>query len=80
VLVKSAVFRPMQCCEKSPIFQIREEGNLGLAAKFDIHEFIVVISRLCMDRHSASSNTPNFISQPIPTLVRSHRSVETRLK
>jgi hypothetical protein len=51
-----------------------------MAVKFDIAEFMVVIGRLCMDRHSAAPNTPNFSSLPTPTLVLSYRSVETRLK
>jgi hypothetical protein len=33
-----------------------------------------------MERHSAVANTPNFSSLPTPTLVRSQRSVEKRLK
>jgi len=60
----------MQCCKKPPLFQIQEEENLGLTAKFDVAEFSVIISRLCMDRHSAAPNTPNFSSLPTPTLVR----------
>jgi hypothetical protein len=61
-------------------FKTQEEENLGLPAKFDILEFMVIISRICMDRHSAAPNIPNFSSLPKPTLVCSHRSVETRLK
>lgn len=80
MLVKSVVFRAMRCCKKAAVFQIQEEENLGLADKFDIAEFMVVISRLCVDRHSAAPNTPNSSSLPTPTLVHSHRSVETRLK
>lgn len=45
VLVKSAVFRPMQCCKKPPLFHIQEEENLGLTAQFDIAEFSAIISR-----------------------------------
>jgi hypothetical protein len=70
----------MHCCKKPPVFQIQDEENLGLSAKLDIAEFMVVRSRLCLDRHSAAPNTPNFSSLPTHTLVRSHRSVETCLK
>jgi hypothetical protein len=59
---------------------IPEEESLGMAAEFNIAEFIVIISQLCMDRHSDTPSTPNFSSLPIPTLARSHRPAETRLK
>jgi len=70
VLVKCAVFRPVQCCKKPPLFRIQEEKNLGLTAQFDIAEFSAIINRLCMDRHSAAPNTPNSSSLLTPTLMR----------
>ena len=60
----------MQRCKMPPLFHIQEEENLGLTAQFDIAEFSAIISRLCMDRHSAVPNTPNSSSLPTPTLVR----------
>lgn len=59
----------MQCRQKPPPFHmISKEESLGQAAKFNIAEFIVIVSQLCLDRRSGTPSAPNFSSLPIPTL------------